>query len=685
MTRCFYAAAAAALLSCSAASADEGMWTFHGFPFDKANRQLKTSLDQAWLDRVRLATVRIAGCTGSFVSNEGLILTNHHCVESCLAELSNKDKSFIDDGYLAKSREQELRCQTQVADVLTEMEDITAKISAATAGKDDASANTARKAALTQLEQQCEATPGLKCQSVSLYEGGQYWLYKYKRYTDLRLVFAPEAGIASFGGDPDNFQFPRWCLDMSVLRAYENGVPAKPANYLHVNFAGAAAGEPVFVSGHPGNTERLLTLSQLKQRRNQDLPQWLLRYAEIRGRLIQFAETSPENERISADLLNNIENSIKVRRKQLDALHDDNLLARKATEEAALQKSVAKDAKLRKNTGDPWRDIDAALATERGIFLPYTFLENSAGFQGRLAGIGRTLVRAAAERDKPNDTRFREFTDAALPRIEQQLSASLPVYPELEILRLGNSLQRMREWLGPDHPVVRKLLAKESPAELARRVVTGSKLADPAVRMALWKGGSAAVAASSDPVIELWRSVDADARAVRTTYEDSVEAPMRNATERIARARFAALGTSVYPDATFTLRLNYGTVQGWNENGTQVEPFTRLSRAFERATGADPFRIPDSWQRVKGQLDMATPFNVSTNNDIVGGNSGSPLINSRGELVGLLFDGNIHSISGSFWFDTATNRAIAVHPAIMREALSKVYSADALLAELTKQ
>ena len=400
MTRWCYAAAAAALFLCSAATADEGMWTFHGFPFDKANSQLKTSLDQAWLDRVRLATVRISGCTGSFVSSEGLILTNHHCVESCLAELSNKDKSYIDDGFLAKTREQELRCQTQVADVLTEMEDITAKITAATAGKDDAAANTARKTALTQLEQQCETASGFKCQSVTLYEGGQYWLYKYKRYTDLRLVFAPEAGIAAFGGDPDNFQFPRWCLDMSILRAYENGVPVKPANYLHVNFAGAAAGDPVFVSGHPGTTERLLTLSQLKQRRNQDLPQWLLRYAEIRGRLIQFAETSPENERISADLLNNIENSIKVRRKQLDALHDDNLLARKAAEEAALRKSVAKNAKLSKSTGDPWRDIDAALATERGIFLPYTFLENGAGFQGRLAGLG---ARAGARR-RPNAT-----------------------------------------------------------------------------------------------------------------------------------------------------------------------------------------------------------------------------------------------------------------------------------------
>ncbi len=293
-------------------------------------------------------------------------------------------------------------------------------------------------------------------------------------------------------------------------------------------------------------------------------------------------------------------------------------------------------------------------------------------------------MRGAAERDKPNSQRFREYTDSVLPRIEQQLGARVPVYNEHEEIRLETSLARMREWLGPDHPVVRKLLSKESPAALAKRLVAETKLADPAVRLELWKGGSAAIAASTDPMIVLARSVDADARAVRKAYEDGVEAPVRSATERIAKARFATLGTSVYPDATFTLRLNYGTVQGWNENGKPVEPFTRLSRAFERATGSEPFLIPESWQRVKDKLDMNTPFNLSTNNDIVGGNSGSSLINAKAEIVGLIFDGNIHSVSGAYWFDTVKNRAVAVHPAIMREAMSKVYGADALMAELTK-
>jgi hypothetical protein len=685
MTRWSHAAGAASLiLLCSAGHADEGMWTVHGFPFDKANTALKTHLDQAWIDHVRSATVRLANCTGSFVSPEGLILTNHHCVELCLAENSSREKSYLNDGYLAKTREEEMRCQTQVADVLTETEEITAKVAAATAGKDEAAANEARKAALTRLEQECEAQSKLKCQSVSLYQGGQYWLYKYQRYTDLRLVFAPEEGIASFGGDPDNFQFPRWNLDMSVLRAYENGQPAKPAGYLRFNFSGAAAGQPVFVSGHPGTTNRQLTLSQLKQLRNQDLPQYLLRYSEIRGRLIQFSEASPENVRISADLLNRVENSLKVRRRMLDALHDDNLLARKAVEEQNLRTAIAKNAKLKAQVGDPWRDIDVALASERAIYVPYLYLEQLAGFQGNLVGWARTLVRGAAERDKPNTARYREFTDSALPRVEQQLAAKQPGYPERETLRLDQGLERMREWLGPDHPVVRRLLAKESPAQLARRVVGGTQLADPEARLALWKGGSAAVAASTDPMIELWRSVDADARAVRKQYEDDVEGPLRHASERIAQARFAILGTSVYPDATFTLRINWGTVQGWNENGKTIEPFTYLGRAFERATGAEPFRIPDSWMRVKDRLDMKTPFDLTTNNDIVGGNSGSPLINANGEIVGLMFDGNIHSISGAYWFDSAKNRGVAVHPAIMREALSKVYGADALLQELTR-
>jgi V8-like Glu-specific endopeptidase len=684
MTR-ILTAALSTLFAISAAHADEGMWTFHGFPFEKANSALKTRLDQAWLDRVRLATVRLSNCTASFVSGNGLMLTNHHCVEACLAELSSKEKSLVEDGFLATKPAEEKRCQTQVADVLVGMEDITAKVGAAVAGKDETAANEARKQTLTQLESACEASSKRKCQAVTLYEGGQYWMYQYQRYTDVRIVFAPEGDIAAFGGDPDNFQFPRWCLDMGILRVYDAaGKAVRTPNHLKINFAGPSAGEPVFVSGHPGSTDRLLTVSELEAQRNYELPNWLLRYSELRGRYIQFSSESPTNARITADQLNGIENSIKVRRKQLDALHEDALFARKRAEEDNLKKQVAANADLRGSIGDPWADITRAEAEKRAAFYPYTFIENNAGFQGRLVTWARALVRGAEERAKPNTERFREYTDAALPRIEQQLGATVPTYPELETLRLTFGFERMREWLGPDHPVVRQLMAKESPAELAKRLVAGTKLADPAARLALWKGGAAAIAASDDPLIQLARAIEPEARKIRKDWENRVEAPMELASEKIARARFAVLGTSVYPDATFTLRLNWGTVGAWVENGTPVEPFTKLSRVFERATGSEPFKVPDSWLKVKDKLDLATPFNLATNNDIVGGNSGSPLISAKGEVVGLLFDGNIHSISGSYWFDTEKNRAVAVHPAIMKEALTKVYGATGLLAELSK-
>jgi hypothetical protein len=687
MTRILCAAGAATIvLLCSTTRADEGMWTFHGFPFDKANTTLKTRLDQKWLDRVRNATVRLSNCTGSFVSENGLVLTNHHCIASCLAELSSKEQSLLEQGFLAGRPADEKRCPTQIADVLVGMEDISAKVAAAVSGKDEQAAAEARKTTLTQLESACEESSQRKCQAVTLYEGGQYWMYQYQRYTDVRVVFAPESDIAAFGGDPDNFQFPRWCLDMGILRIYDGaGKPVKTPNHLKINFSGPAVGDPVFVSGHPGSTDRQLTVHELRAQRNYELPNWLLRYSELRGRYIQFSSESEQNARITADQLQGIENSIKVRRKQLDALHEDALFARKQAEEDNLRKEVASNAGLRDGIGDPWADIARAEAVKTGLYYPHTFIEANAGFQGRLIAYARALVRGAEERGKPNAERFREYTDAALPRIEQQLGAPVPIYPELETLRLTFGFERMREWLGPDHPVVRQLLAKESPAALAARLVSGTKLGDPAARMALWQGGAAAVAASDDPMIRLARAIEPEARRIRKQFEDQVEAPIELASEKIAKARFAVLGTSVYPDATFTLRLNWGTVGGWVENGTPVNPVTRLARLFERATGSEPFRIPASWLKVKDKLDVETPFNLVTNNDIVGGNSGSPLISAKGEVVGLLFDGNIHSISGSYWFDTEKNRAVAVHPAIMREALTKVYGATSLFAELSKR
>ena len=683
------ALAASLLFGSPQAWSDGGMWTFHDFPRELVKGRYGVDISPAWLDRVRTATIRLSNCTASFVSPDGLILTNHHCAAACLDEHSSPERNLLRTGFTARTREQELKCGTQVADVLMEMEEVTDKVAAALRGLDAKTANDTRKKTLTQLEQSCEQqsqhsrSGPLKCESVDLYQGGQYWLYKYRRYQDVRLVLAPEDEIAAFGGDPDNFQFPRWCLDFSLLRAYTaEGKPASTPNFLRIRAGGPRAGDVVFVSGHPGTTDRLLTVAQLETLRNVELPRWLLRASELRGRYIEFAKTNAEAARIVEDPLNGLENGIKVRRKQLDALLDDRLLKAKREEEQQLRARVAADAQLASPTGDPWSDIARAQLREQELYLPYTFLENGAGFNSRLFNYARTVLRGAAERKKPSTERLREYRDTALPRVAQRLLAPVPVYPALEKLTLSFGLERMREWLGPDAPIARELLTKDSPDGLAGRLVDGSQLADPALRRRLWEGGAEAVDASHDPMIELARTVDPRARAVRKSYEDEVEAPVDASAEKIARARFSAYGTSLPPDATFTLRLNFGTVQGWKEDDHEVEPFTQLARLFERATGAEPFRIPDSWLAARPQLDLQTPFNLSTSNDIVGGNSGSPLIDASGQLVGLMFDGNIHSIAGSYWYDPQLNRAVAVDPAILLEALRKVYKANELLAEL---
>jgi Peptidase S46 len=660
-------------------AADEGMWTVDNFPAAAVKQKLGVEITPQWLEKVRLSTVRLSGCTASFVSPDGLMLTNHHCVQGCLAQLSSKVRDLQKNGFLANDREQELRCPTQNADILMEVEDITAKVVAATAGNDDQSAGEIRKQTLTRLEQACEQAAGKsdprRCESVKLYQGGQYFLYKYRRFDDVRLVMAPEEDIAAFGGDPDNFQFPRWCLDMSLLRVYEGGKPVQWPHYLPIRWQGAAEGEAVFVSGHPGTTERLLTVAQLDAQRKQ-LPLDLLRGSELRGRYIQFAQGGAENARIVSDRLQGLENGIKVRRKQLDALLDGPLMEQKAKDEAA----------LRARTGlagaqDPWEQIARAERVNSEIRIPHEFLEERGGFGGGYSSLynyALTLVRGTAEKAKPNEDRLREYTDSALPLLERRLLADVPVYAEREEIAMSLGLMRLREYLGPDHPLVVKLTRTTSPEALAASTVAGTRLGDAAYRKQLWEGGAAAVAASQDPMIRLAAEVDPDARAVRKRYEDQVESPVDTAAERISAARFAAYGTSVYPDATFTLRVNGGTVQGWMEGGATVPPFTYLGRAFERSTGAEPFRLPERWMQEQGRLDPKKPFN----NDIVGGNSGSPLINARGELVGLVFDGNIHAISGTYWFDAAQNRSVAVHPAIIKAALTEVYGAHEIAAEL---
>jgi hypothetical protein len=684
------AAACAVVLVTGVAVADEGMWTFDNVPQAAIQQKYSVTLEKPWLDKLQRSITRFeSGCTGSFVSPDGLVLTNHHCAMQCLTELSSPTANYVDDGFNATTREAEKKCPTQMLSVLVEMEDVTAKVNGATAGLADAQANQARKQELSKLEAACtesskknRTTGPLACESVTLYQGGQYFLYKYRRYDDVRLAFAPHHAIAAFGGDPDNFNFPRWSLDFSLMRVYEKGKPARSPNYLKWRIDGAQPGEATFVAGHPGNTSRLLTLEQLRFQRDVSVPSYLIRNTELRGRLIQWGKTGEEPARIASDYLQSIENSLKVYRGFQAALLDDALFLRKGTQERELRARVASDSKLNGASGQAWDDVAKAQERYRQIYNNYLFLEAGAGFNSKLFGYARQLVRGAAERSKSNEQRLREYADSNLPKIASSLLATTPVYPDFEQVTLSFSLDKMRETLGPDAAIVRKLLASESPESLAAKLVTETRLADPAARKALWDGGAAAINSSKDPMIVLAREIDGEARALRKIYEDEVQAPVAASQEKIAKARFAVLGTNTYPDATFTLRLSYGAVEGWMENGQTVEPYTRLSRLYERTTGKDPFRLPQVWLDARDKLDMSTPFCFVTTNDIVGGNSGSPLVDSEGQLVGLAFDGNIHSIAGSFWYDGKMNRTVSVHPAIIITALRDVYGSKGLANEL---
>lgn len=681
------------VLACSLAApalADEGMWTFDNFPRAAVKQKYGADIGPAWLDRLQRSITRHeSGCTGSFVSPDGLVLTNHHCVMDCLAELSSSESNYIENGFNPATRAAERRCPTEIISVLVDSEDITSKVNAATAGLPHAKANEVRKQTLSKLEADCTASAKksrsgpLACESVTLYQGGQYYLYKYKRYDDVRLAFAPHQAIAAFGGDPDNFNFPRWSLDFSLLRVYENGKPARTPDHLQWRTEGPRSGEPLFLAGHPGSTSRLLTLEQLKFQREVAIPAFVIRNTELRGRLIQWGKTGAEPARIVQEPLQSYENSLKVYRGLQQALLDDELFQHKSQQERALRERVANDPKLAQEIGSAWDDIATAQQRYRAIYDRYVYLEAGAGFNSKLFGYARLLVRGAAERSKPNELRLREYADSNLPKLSTSLLASTPVYPQFEQLTLSFSLDKMRETLGPDDAIIRRLMSSESPDSLAQQLLGGTKLADPAARKALWEGGSAAIDASTDPMIVLARDIDSEARSLRKVYEDEVQGPVAAAQERIARARFAVLGTNVYPDATFTLRMSYGAVEGWAEKGQQVAPFTQLARLYERTTGKDPFRLPQVWLDARARLNPETPFNYVTTHDIVGGNSGSPLVDANGRLAGLAFDGNIHSIAGSYWYDARVNRAVAVHPAIIITALRDVYGARGLADEIT--
>jgi hypothetical protein len=519
-----------------------------------------------------------------------------------------------------------------------------------------------------------------RIREVTLYEGGLYHLYRYRRFTDVRLVFVPELAAAFFGGDPDNFNFPRYDLDLAFLRVWEGGKPAATPDFFRWSPAGPRDGELTFVTGHPGGTDRDLTVAELRTQRDLSLPDRLVRLAELRGLLTGFQLLGPEQKRTSTEELFGVENAFKALRGRLEALQDPPFFESKVAAERVVLADAAKAPERGARVAAAYAAIEKAQVRLRALFRELGALEHGGG--GDLLGYGRTLLRGAAERRKPDGERLREYREASLPALTRHLLAEAPVHPDLEKLLLGHALSKLREDLGPDHPAVRRVLGKSSPDEVAARAVGGTRLGDPAVRRRLWEGGQAAVDAADDPMIAVARALDPEARVVRRAYEDEVEAPVRRAHEVIADARFAAQGRTTYPDATFTLRLTYGQVKGWKEGTREIPPFTALGGAFERETGRDPFALPRSWHEAKGRLVLATPFNLTTTNDIVGGNSGSPVVNARAEIVGLIFDGNLHSLGGEYGFDPATNRAVAVDSRAILETLGKIYGAGGLVDEL---
>jgi len=667
--------------------ADEGMWPFNNVPRAEIERKYKFKITDDWLRKVQLASVRFNnGGSGSFVSPNGLVLTNYHIVEDIVGELSTAQKDYAKEGFVAHSQAEELKAEGLELNVLESIEDVTERVQGSVnANMSAAEANAARRAAISAIESESNKATGLRSDVVTLYQGGQYNLYRYKKYTDVRLVFVPEFQAAFFGGDPDNFNFPRFNIDMALVRVYENGQPVNVENYFKWSQAGAKTGELVFVTGHPGSTSRLNTVAHLESLRDVSIP-LLLRMLETRRDMLkQYMAQGEEQTRRAQNELNSIENSIKVYKGQMGGLRDPRLMARKQKGEDALRASIADAAKQAKY-GDAWDAIAKAHKGLAAFAKDRRFIDLGAGFNTSLFSHARTLVRLAEENEKPNAERLPEFGDARRASLEASLFTQSPFYEDFEKLKLANSLTFMRDTYGANHPLVQKVLKGKTPEARAAELIDGSKLKDAEFRRQLAKGGKAAIESSDDPMIQLARSIDKESRVARKRYEDEVLGVERAGYAKIAQALFETEGTKLYPDATFTLRLSYGAVKGYTENGKFVSPFTTLGGLYARSAKLKkfPWVLPPRWVEQKSKVNLTTPFNFVSTNDIIGGNSGSPTINKNRELVGLIFDGNIQSLVGNFDYDESVNRSISVDSRGMLEVLRNVFGADEVVEELTK-
>jgi hypothetical protein len=676
------------LLRTLSAFGDEGMWLYNAFPKERVKAKYGFEPSQLWLDHVRLGSVRFNnGGSGSFVSADGLTFTNHHVGAVCIQQLSTSGHDYMKDGFYAKTQAEEAKCPDLELNVLVGIEDVTAKVNAGVkAGLSAADTGQAQRVAMSQIEKECNTSTGLRCDVVTFYSGEVYNLYKYKKYTDVRLVFAPEFDIAFFGGDPDNFVYPRYDLDITFFRVYENDRPAHVEQYLRWSKKGVENNELIFVSGHPGSTGRLRTMAQLDYLRDVDYPSRLENYTRRIHLLQGFAEQSDENARIAKEEIFAYQNSFKAISGYLGGLTDKSIMAVKQADEDRLRAAFLANPK-NQSVSNPWESIAGAMKVQRDIYLPLIYVDRLRGFNAEMAQDARVLVRAAIERSKPSDQRLREFADSNLASLEQELFSTAPIYKSMETVTLADSFAQMRDALGANNPVVQKVLAGKTPHDAAQEMIANSRLDDAAFRKQLYEGGEAAIEASNDPLIALMRAIDPEARAVRKQYEDQVDAVERTDGATIARARFAQSGFNQPPDATFTLRLSYGTVKGYTENGKKIPYFTTLAGAFEHSEqhgSKPPYQLPQSWNRAKPKLKLNTELDYVSTADIIGGNSGSPTVNKAGEVVGIIFDGNIQSLVWNFAFDDKQGRAVHVDSRGILEALRTVYEAQGLAEELVE-
>jgi hypothetical protein len=683
------AAAGITLFSGIAARGDEGMWLFNNPPKKILKDRYGFDPDSSWYEHLQRSSVRFnSGGSGSFVSSHGLVLTNHHIGADALQKLSTKDKNYLADGFHAKTQEEEVKCLDLELNVLMSIEDVTARVEAAVPpGAAPAEAERARRAIMNTIEQESTEKTGLRSDVITLFNGGLYHLYRYKKYTDVRLVFAPEEAAAFFGGDPDNFEYPRYDLDICMFRVYENGKPAKIEHFLQWAPKGAADDELIFVSGNPSKTDRLDTVANLDFIRDASLPfilDWLMRREVL---LIAYGQRSDECLRRCREELFNIQNTRKADVGRLAGLQDPEVMAQKQAEEKALRAAIAADPQLRAATGSAWDEVAAAVKVLRGLHKDFFLLEEGRGFQCRQFTIARTLLRMAEEDARPNAERLREYRQSNRASIEQALYSEAPIYDDVETVKLADSLTLLVTLEGANSDLVVKLLDGKSPQDRAAELVRGTRLKDVTVRRELARGGIAAIRASDDPMIKLALLVDGAARKVRRAKEQKVDEPLRQAYAKIAKARFAVSGSEVYPDATFTLRLSFGVVKGYEEFGQHIPPWTTMGGAFTRAAehhNIEPFNLPPRWLEHKDKLDLDTPYNFVSTADIIGGNSGSPVVNREGRFVGIIFDGNIESLVWDFIYMDKKGRALAVHSAAIEEALRKLYGAAPLADELGK-